>query len=101
MELLEGGDLLDFIMKRGAFSENASRRIFRELLHAVDFLHKQNVVHRDLKPENLMLTSRTDEAAVKIVDFGLAKNAPASKDCRTFCGTPQYFAPEVISTFHD
>jgi len=101
MELLEGGDLLDFIMKRGAFSEDASRRIFAEVLQAVEFLHSQNVVHRDLKPENLMLTARNEEASVKIVDFGLAKSAPQSKDCRTFCGTPQYFAPEIISTFHD
>merc|ERR1740115_609082 len=48
-----------------------------------------------------MLTARNEEASVKIVDFGLAKSAPQSKDCRTFCGTPQYFAPEIISTFHD
>jgi len=101
MELLEGGDLLDFILEHGCIAENSARRLFGELCEAVGYLHGQGVVHRDLKPENVMLTSRTEDAHAKVVDFGLARKNVKSRDCRTFCGTPQYFAPEVISTFKD
>jgi serine/threonine protein kinase len=102
MELLEGGDLLQCILEHGHFSETAARRVFRELCEAVRYLHTNNVVHRDLKPENLLLTTRErDHMHLKIADFGLARKTMKSRDCRTFCGTPHYFAPEVIHTFRD
>jgi serine/threonine protein kinase len=102
MELLEGGDLLQCILEHGCFTEATARRVFRELCEAVRYLHTSNVVHRDLKPENLLLTSRDrDHMHLKIADFGLARKTMKSRDCRTFCGTPHYFAPEVINTFRD
>jgi len=109
MELLGGGDLLDAIMQHGCFDEDAARRLFREVCEAVAYLHSRDVVHRDLKPENLMLTTRPtqgdlgmdNETHLKIVDFGLAKSASNSNELRTFCGTPQYFAPEIISSYRD
>mmetsp|Transcript_18726 Transcript_18726/g.41018 ORF Transcript_18726/g.41018 Transcript_18726/m.41018 type:complete len:494 (+) Transcript_18726:81-1562(+) len=101
MELLAGGDLLDFIIGHGCLSETVARRWFKELCDALGHLHGKNIVHRDLKPENILLTSKSEEAHLKIADFGLARRNMRSRDCRTFCGTPQYFAPEVISTFRD
>jgi serine/threonine protein kinase len=102
MELLEGGDLLQCILEHGCFTEATARRVFRELCEAVRYLHTNNVVHRDLKPENLLLTTRDrDHMHLKIADFGLARKTMKSRDCRTFCGTPHYFAPEVIHTFRD
>jgi len=98
MDLLEGGDLLCYISRHGFFEEGDARRLFRELAGAVAHVHDKGVVHRDLKPENIMLTERSAQASLKLVDFGLARPSRRSADCRTFCGTPQYFAPEVIAT---
>jgi len=102
MEFVEGGDLLQFILDHQAFSETTARRIFREIVEAVRYLHDKNVVHRDLKPENILLTSKVVETMhPKLADFGLARMNMKTKDCKTFCGTPHYFAPEVIHTFRE
>jgi serine/threonine protein kinase len=102
MELLEGGDLLQCILEHGCFTEAEARRLFRELCEAVRYLHVKSIVHRDLKPENILLTTKDrKEMHLKIADFGLARTNMKSRDCRTFCGTPHYFAPEVINTFRD
>lgn len=100
MEILEGGDLLQCILENGRFTEPQARRLFSQLCEAVHYLHARNIVHRDLKPENILLTSKDREAMrVKIADFGLARKNKGSQGCRTFCGTPHYFAPEVINAF--
>lgn len=102
MELLHGGDLLQCILEHGCFTESMARRLFRELCEAVRYLHTRHIVHRDLKPENILLTTKDrDNMHLKIADFGLARKNMQSRDCRTFCGTPHYFAPEVINTFRD
>merc|ERR1712048_201239 len=100
MEFVEGGDLLQCIVKDGCLTESQAQRLFKDLCEAVGYLHARNIIHRDLKPENILLTSR-DRASmrIKIGDFGLARKNYRSRDCRTFCGTPHYFAPEVINTF--
>ena len=54
-------------------------------------------MHRDLKPENILLISHDSDVDVKLTDFGLAKREAA---CKTYCGTPQYFAPEVLERQH-
>jgi pSer/pThr/pTyr-binding forkhead associated (FHA) protein len=100
MELLEGGDLLQCIVEGGCFAENRARQLFRQLCEAIAYLHEKDIVHRDLKPENILLTSKDrDTMCLKLADFGLARKNMKSRDCRTFCGTPHYFAPEVINTF--
>jgi len=102
MEFLGGGDLLQFILEHGCFSEAAARRLFKDIAGAVEFLHDRNIVHRDLKPENILLTCKNvQEMRPKLADFGLARKNMKTKDCKTFCGTPHYFAPEVINTFRD
>jgi len=100
MELLPGGDLLQCILEHKCFTEPQARRSFREVCDAVKYLHARHIVHRDLKPENILLTSKDRETMhLKLADFGLARKNLESKGCRTFCGTPHYFAPEVINTF--
>ena len=97
MELLHGGDLFDRIVSKSQYSEVESRRAMRRMLAAVHYLHQdRDIVHRDLKPENLLLVSRNDDVTVKLTDFGLAKSI-TEDGLKTFCGTPQYFAPEVLS----
>lgn len=102
MEMMRGGDLLQCIMEDGYFQEHLARRLFHKVCDAVRYLHERSIVHRDLKPENVLLTTKDrDKMEPKIADFGLARKNRISKDCRTFCGTPFYFAPEVITTFRD
>lgn len=98
MELVPGGDLFDRIDQKGHYSEIDARRVMRRLLAAVHYLHETcGIVHRDLKPENILLSSRASDIDVQLTDFGLAK---PDGDCKTFCGTPQYFAPEVLRRRH-
>ena len=97
-ELLEGGDLLTKLLREGPCSEDEARRIFTDVLSGLHQLHSQQVAHRDIKPENILLT--LDHRA-KISDFGLARYVKVGennlKRCTTVCGTPAYFAPELVS----
>lgn len=96
MELIRGGDLFDRIVERERYTEVHARRLFRRILSAVHYLHEERgVVHRDLKPENILVVDRRSDVDIKLTDFGLAKNLTA-EGLKTFCGTPQYFAPEVL-----
>lgn len=96
MELLRGGDLFDRIVERGKYTEDTARKLMVNLLSAVEYLHSKNIIHRDLKPENILLVDSYNDVDVKLTDFGLAKKAN-QEGLKTFCGTPQYFAPEVLS----
>ncbi|KAG6832035.1 hypothetical protein H0H87_003016 [Tephrocybe sp. NHM501043] len=87
LELVEGGDLLDYILSKGGLTEAETQHITYQLCDALAYIHSQNVAHRDLKPENVLLT-KDSPPKVKVADFGLAK---------TMCGTPSYLAPEVVS----
>ncbi|KAJ3408578.1 protein kinase, AMP-activated, alpha 2 catalytic subunit [Chytridiales sp. JEL 0842] len=89
-----GGELFNYIVERGRMTEDDARRFFQQIICAVEFCHKQNVVHRDLKPENVLLD---DNNQVKIGDFGLSNVMNDGDFLKTSCGSPNYAAPEVIS----
>ena len=73
LDLIEGGEMFEFLIDNGAYSEYEAARLIREVASALSFLHGIGLVHADLKPENLMLTSKNkDEATIKLVDFGCA-----------------------------
>ena len=95
MELVKGGDLFDRVVARGKFTEANARKLMTGILKAVSYLHSRSIVHRDLKPENILLVHADCDTEAKITDFGLAKRT-TSEGLKTFCGTPQYFAPEVL-----
>ncbi|TSK22807.1 cGMP-dependent protein kinase 2 [Bagarius yarrelli] len=78
---------------RGFFEEATARFCIGCVLEAFDYLHGKGVVYRDLKPENLLLDT---EGYIKMTDFGFAKRIGLGKKTWTFCGTPEYVAPEVI-----
>ncbi|KAJ3288396.1 MAP microtubule affinity-regulating kinase 1 [Rhizoclosmatium sp. JEL0117] len=67
MEYIEGGELFDFIVANPRLNEKIARRIFRQIISAVDYCHQSSVIHRDLKPENLLLDN---DKNIKIIDFG-------------------------------
>ncbi|GAA5927297.1 uncharacterized protein JCM15063_005857 [Sporobolomyces koalae] len=95
LEYVDGGDLLDYTMKKKGLSERETREIALMVCQAVSYLHSQGITHRDLKPENLLLT-KSHKPVCKVTDFGLAKMVTDQTMLRTMCGTPTYLAPEVI-----
>nr|XP_058908844.1 5'-AMP-activated protein kinase catalytic subunit alpha-2 isoform X3 [Kogia breviceps] len=94
MEYVSGGELFDYICKHGRVEEMEARRLFQQILSAVDYCHRHMVVHRDLKPENVLLDAHMN---AKIADFGLSNMMSDGEFLRTSCGSPNYAAPEVIS----
>lgn len=96
LEFLPGGDLMDYIMRRGKLSEYDTVKIIQQVLEALVYCHKIGIAHRDIKPENILLTQDRPPIA-KLTDFGLAKMVEPGSFLKTFCGTLTYVAPEVIS----
>lgn len=97
MELAEGGDLFDKIEADEGVGEDIAHVYFSQLVSAVSYMHSKGVGHRDIKPENILLTA---DGNLKIADFGLASLFEYNgkrKLCSTFCGSPPYIAPEVIT----
>jgi protein-serine/threonine kinase len=94
MEYCSGGELFYHLARKGRFSENRCRFYAAEIVLALEHLHSIDVVFRDLKPENVLLDA---EGHVKITDFGLSREGVTGAHCaRTFCGTPEYLAPEIL-----
>jgi len=97
LELVEGGDLATDLMREGHYSEQKTRDVMRQMLDAVLYLHNQDIAHRDLKPENILLKS-ADPVVIKLSDFGLSRVIGDGSFMKTMCGTPQFLAPEIITS---
>ncbi|KAL6040674.1 Serine/threonine-protein kinase brsk1 [Balamuthia mandrillaris] len=96
LKYADGGDLYDYIKKKGPLSEAEARRLFLQLLEAVQFIHSNGFSHRDIKPENILLDKNGD---LMLCDFGLACDLGPNQGRRTsVCGTLHYTAPEVIAS---
>jgi len=95
MEFVAGGTLFNKIVKRGKLSDEVTAQYFYELCDALDYLHNLNppVIHRDIKLENILLDA---DGHVKLADFGWSNVVDARCPRQTFCGTPDYLAPEMI-----
>ncbi|KAG2594971.1 putative CBL-interacting protein kinase 13 [Panicum virgatum] len=96
MEYVRGGELFARVAK-GRLREDDARRYFQQLVSSVAFCHARGVFHRDIKPENLLVDDAGD---LKVSDFGLSAVADQMRHdglFHTFCGTPAYVAPEVLS----
>lgn len=97
LEYLDGGELFDRIVKKTFYNEKEARDLVFTLLMAIKYCHDRNIVHRDLKPENLLLTTKGDDADVKVADFGFAIHVNGYS-ITSQCGTPGYIAPEILKS---
>ena len=93
MELCEGKDLFEYIIKKGKLKEKEACHFFQQIINGVDYLHQQGIIHRDLKPENLLLDINNN---IKISDFGLSTFFTHGRLLETPCGTPSYAPPEML-----
>ncbi|KAI7900986.1 kinase-like domain-containing protein [Cokeromyces recurvatus] len=94
LAFINGGELFRHLQEQGKFNEEKARFYTAELLCALECLHDFNVIYRDLKPENILLDYN---GHIALCDFGLCKlNMTDSKRTNTFCGTPEYLAPELL-----
>ncbi|KAM9317894.1 LOW QUALITY PROTEIN: MAP/microtubule affinity-regulating kinase 4 [Pholidichthys leucotaenia] len=93
MEYASGGEVFDYLVAHGRMKEKEARAKFRQIVSAVHYCHKKNIVHRDLKAENLLLDA---DSNIKIADFGFSNEFTAGSKLDTFCGSPPYAAPELF-----
>jgi len=94
LSFINGGELFYHLQKSGKFSMDRSRFYIAELLSALESLHELNVIYRDLKPENILIDY---QGHIALCDFGLCKLNMSNDDkTNTFCGTPEYLAPELL-----
>ncbi|CAH3973994.1 RAC serine/threonine-protein kinase [Pieris brassicae] len=94
MEYANGGELFFHLSHERCFSEERTRFYGAEIVSALGYLHSEGIIYRDLKLENLLLDK---DGHIKIADFGLCKvNITHGRTTKTFCGTPEYLAPEVL-----
>ncbi|KAH9813570.1 kinase-like domain-containing protein [Melampsora americana] len=96
LELVDGGEYLDYVCDTNGLDEESCQIITSMLLQALAYLAALNIAHRDLKPENILMTSGVNPRP-KIADFGLAKQlTKPNARFKTQCGTPAYLAPEIV-----
>eukprot|EP01065_Artemidia_motanka_P002037 TRINITY_DN10938_c0_g1_i1.p1 TRINITY_DN10938_c0_g1~~TRINITY_DN10938_c0_g1_i1.p1 ORF type:complete len:649 (+),score=142.50 TRINITY_DN10938_c0_g1_i1:120-1949(+) len=116
LELVRGGDFLDYMVNSLKFTESESTTLFVQMLEALLYLHSKGIAHRDLKPENVLVDMRdgfkpgpvpakqaglsklqlpVSQTILKLADFGLAKWTGERSVMLTYCGTPMYIAPEI------
>ncbi|CAH8646650.1 Serine/threonine-protein kinase Sgk1 [Schistosoma haematobium] len=94
LDYINGGELFYHIQRERVFTETRTRFYAAQIASALGYLHSENIIYRDLKPENILLDSK---GYAILTDFGLCKQNSASQSTTlTFCGTPEYLAPEIL-----
>jgi serine/threonine protein kinase len=100
-EFVPGGDLFSLLQNLGSLNENVAQFYAMELISVLRYLRENGVCHRDIKPDNLLISA---DGHLKLTDFGLsflgmvdrASDGPTLRVAKSFVGTPDYLAPEII-----
>jgi len=93
MDYINGGELFFHLKNEGCFSAERVRFYAAEISLALKHLHSLDIVYRDLKPENILIGR---DGHIVLTDFGLSKELKDTDNTKTFCGTPEYLAPEIL-----
>ncbi|XP_022746175.1 calcium-dependent protein kinase 1-like [Durio zibethinus] len=96
MELCEGGELFDRIVKRGHYTERKAAELARTIVGVVETCHSMGVMHRDLKPENFLFVNEEEDSPLKAIDFGLSIFFRPGDILSDVVGSPYYVAPDVL-----
>ncbi|OHT15113.1 AGC family protein kinase [Tritrichomonas foetus] len=94
LEYEPGGELRTLIEEQPTIPLSDIKIYIAEISLAIEYLHDLGIIYRDLKPENILFD---EDGHIKLTDFGLAKDMYHSRSSLSFCGTPEYIAPEIIS----
>ena len=97
MEYVAGGSTHGFLKSKPnrRMDEDDARRIYRQVISALQYCHSKCVCHRDIKLENVLLNEEKNQ--VRLIDFGFSTCIPNDKRVKIFCGTPSYMAPEIVN----
>ena len=95
LDYCAGGELFFHLGKMGRFPEERAKFYAAQITLALEYVHTLGVIYRDLKPENVLLDEKGN---IRLTDFGLSKENVRghSSGASSFCGTPEYIAPEVL-----
>ena len=93
MPFLSGGELFQHLRKFRTFDEKKVKFYGAQIALALEYLHEKGIVYRDLKPENILMD---ENGYLRLADFGMAKQLNNNEKAMSFCGTPEYLAPEII-----
>ena len=85
-----------FSQAKRRLSEDESKRIFFQILQAIDHLHDLGVSHRDVKLENVLFA---DDKNIKLIDFGFSTVCQPGKKLKVFCGTPSCETPAPLNSY--
>jgi serine/threonine protein kinase len=104
MEYMDGQTLKDYLDAKGKLQDEEIKQLFTQMLDAVSYVHEQGLIHRDIKPSNFMISNK---GAIKLLDFGIAKNTDINSAEYTMTGTtqnmgtPMYMSPEQVKSTKD
>ncbi|EGR28094.1 protein kinase domain protein [Ichthyophthirius multifiliis] len=96
LEYIGNSSLYNYLKQKPnrRLQESDARKIFIQVIEGIKYLHNKNIIHRDIKLENLLID---EDQNVKIIDFGFAVCITSDRKLTSFCGTPSYMAPEIVS----